>query len=168
MSNSIYSSAPAQLVHGLQILSHLLRKGEQFLQEKQLPESTLLDARLAADMFPLLRQVQIVSDVAKGAVARLSGQEVLSMPDNETSFAQLHQRIEKTINYVQGFQPIDFADADGREIELKGNSYEYHFSAQDFLLTFALPNFYFHLTTTYNILRNQGVEVGKKDFLGLQ
>ncbi|PVZ83862.1 DUF1993 domain-containing protein [Serratia sp. S1B] len=168
MSSSIYSHAPAQLVRGLQILSHLLRKGEQFLQEKQLPESLLLEARLAADMFPLLRQVQIVSDVAKGAVARLSGQEVPSMPDNETNFAQLHQRIEKTISYVQRFQPADFADTDGREIELKGASYEYHFSAEDFLLTFAMPNFYFHLTTAYDILRNQGVAVGKRDFLGLQ
>ncbi len=168
MSLSIYAQCPSQFVRGLQILSNLLKKGERFLQEKQLAESALLEARLAPDMFPLLRQVQIASDAAKGAVARLAGQEVPSMPDNETSFAQLHQRIEKTIAYVQGFQAADFADADARKIELKSKTREFHFSAADFLLTFAIPNFYFHLTTAYNILRNQGVEIGKMDYLGAE
>lgn len=166
MSLSIYAHSPMQFVRGLQILSALLKKGEQFLQQKQQAESVLLEARLAPDMFPLLRQVQIASDAAKGAVARLAGQEVPSMPDNEASFAELHQRIEKTIAYVQGFQAADFAEADGRNIEIKSKTRDFHFTAQDFLLTFAIPNFYFHLTTAYNILRNQGVEVGKWDYLG--
>lgn len=166
MSLSIYAHCPSQFVRGLQILSALLKKGEQFLQEKQLAESVLLEARLAPDMFALLRQVQITSDAAKGAVARLAGQEVPSMPDNEASFAELHQRIEKTIAYVQAFQAADFAEADGRTIEIKSKTRDFNFTAQDFLLTFAIPNFYFHLTTAYNILRNQGVEVGKWDYLG--
>ncbi|OMQ21809.1 DUF1993 domain-containing protein [Serratia oryzae] len=166
MSLSIYAHSPAQFVRGLQNLSSLLQKGEQFLHEKQLAESTLLEARLAADMFPLLRQVQITSDTAKGAVARLSGQEVPVMPDNEASFAELHQRIEKTIAYLQRFQAHDFADSDGRTIKLQSKTREFNFTAEDYLLTFALPNFYFHLTTAYAILRHQGVELGKMDYLG--
>lgn len=166
MSLSIYAHSPAQFVRGLQNLSSLLQKGERFLQEKQLAESTLLDARLAPDMFPLLRQVQITSDTAKGAVARLSGQEVPAMPDNEASFAELHQRIEKTIAYLQRFQPHDFADSDGRAVKLQSKTRELNFTAEDYLLTFALPNFYFHLTTAYAILRHQGVELGKMDYLG--
>ncbi|MFZ1872587.1 MAG: DUF1993 domain-containing protein [Chania sp.] len=166
MSLSIYAHSPAQFVRGLQNLSSLLKKGEQFLHEKQLAESTLLDARLAADMFPLLRQVQITSDTAKGAVARLSGQEVPAMPDNEASFAELHQRIEKTIAYLQRFQPDDFADADVRTITLQSKSREFSFTAEGYLLTFAIPNFYFHLTTAYAILRHHGVELGKMDYLG--
>lgn len=166
MSLSIYAHSPLQFVRGLQILSGLLVKGEQFLLEKQLAESVLLEARLAPDMFPLLRQVQIVSDTAKGAVARLTGQEIPPMPDNETSFAQLYQRIEQTIAYVQRFQPTDFAEAEGRKIVLKSKMRDFDFTAESFLLTFAIPNFYFHLTTAYNILRNQGVELGKMDYLG--
>lgn len=166
MSLSIYAHSPAQFVRGLQNLSSLLQKGEQFLHEKQLAESTLLEARLAPDMFPLLRQVQITCDTAKGAAARLSGQEVPVMPDNEASFAELHQRIEKTIAYLQRFQPHDFADADGRPIKLQSKSREFSFTAEGYLLTFAIPNFYFHLTTAYAILRHQGVELGKMDYLG--
>lgn len=166
MSLSIYAHSPAQFVRGLQNLSSLLQKGEQFLHEKQLAESTLLEARLAPDMFPLLRQVQITCDMAKGAAARLSGQEVPVMPDNEASFAELHQRIEKTIAYLQRFQSHDFADADGRAIKLQSKSREFSFTAEGYLLTFAIPNFYFHLTTAYAILRHQGVELGKMDYLG--
>ncbi|KFK96830.1 MULTISPECIES: DUF1993 family protein [unclassified Serratia (in: enterobacteria)] len=166
MSLSIYAHSPAQFIRGLQNLSSILKKAEQFLHEKQLAESTLLEARLAPDMFPLLRQVQITSDTAKGAVARLSGQEVPAMPDNEASFAELHQRIEKTIAYLQRFQAGDFADADGRTIKLQSKSREFSFTAEGYLLTFAIPNFYFHLTAAYAILRHQGVELGKMDYLG--
>ncbi|WP_127960081.1 DUF1993 domain-containing protein [Serratia microhaemolytica] len=164
---SIYEHAPAQFEHGLQNLLHLLKKAEHFLAQGAVPESQLLDARLAEDMYPLLRQVQLSCDFAKGAVSRLAGRENPVMPDEETSFAQLYQRIENTLAYVKSFQASDFANSEQREIELQGKSYHLKMTAQKFLLAFALPNFYFHLTTAYNILRNQGVEIGKKDFLGM-
>lgn len=166
MSLSIYAHAPAQFIRGLRILSELLHKGESYLKDKQLDEGTLLEARLAPDMFPLLRQVQIVSDTSKGAAARLSGREVPSMPDTETSFAELQQRIEKTIACLREFSAEDFAGSEGRTIVMKAKDRELTFNAQDYLLNFAIPNFYFHLTTAYDILRHRGVDVGKMDYLG--
>lgn len=166
MSLSIYAHAPAQFIRGLRVLSELLHKGETYLKEKPLDEDSLLEARLAPDMFPLLRQVQIVSDTAKGAAARLTGREVPSMPDTETSFAALQERIEKTIAYLQEFSAEDFAGSEGRTVVLKAKDRELTFSAENYLLNFAIPNFYFHLTTAYDILRHRGVDVGKMDYLG--
>lgn len=166
MAQTIYVHAPAQFIRGLRILSELLQKGEAWLGEKQLEESSLLEARLAPDMFPLLRQVQIVSDTAKGAAARLAGQEVPAMADEETSFAELHQRVEKTIAFLQTFRPEDFADSEQRSVVLKAKDRELTFTAENYLLHFAVPNFYFHLTTAYDILRHRGVDVGKMDYLG--
>ena len=117
-------------------------------------------------MFPLVRQVQIVSDTAKGCAARLAGVAVPSYADTEASFAELQERIARTVAFLQGIAIGQVDGSEERAIVLKVHEREIHFSGQSYLLTFALPNFYFHLTTAYAILRHNGVEIGKQDYLG--
>jgi hypothetical protein len=132
----------------------------------QKPEAELIEARLAPDMFALARQVQIASDSAKGAMARLTGGEAPAMPDTETSFAELKQRCDKTIAYLQSIDPVALEVGATREIEMKfPNGGGMRFDGLTFLQGFALPNFYFHASMTYAILRAQGVEIGKFDYL---
>lgn len=124
-----------------------------------------LEARLAPDMHPLTRQIQMVSDAAKGGAARLAGIEPPSMPDEETTFAQLRERLEKTIAFVETIKP---EQVDGREdatIELKFPNGAMTFTGRDFLFNFSLPNFYFHAVTAYGLLRKEGAPLGKMDFL---
>jgi hypothetical protein len=129
-------------------------------------EAILVEARLAADMRPLPAQVQMASDSAKNAVAKLSGVAAPSMPDVETTFAELKARCRATIDYIEGVDPADFAGAEDRVVELTfPNGMGYRFSGAAFLNGFALPNFYFHVTTAYAILRANGVALGKPDFL---
>lgn len=129
-------------------------------------ESALLTARLAPDMHPFPRQIQMASDSAKGAIARLSGTEVPSMPDTETTFAELKARIEKTIAYVKGLDAAAFAGSEDREVVLKFPGNELTFTGAQFLTGFALPNFFFHVAMAYALLRANGVALGKMDFLG--
>ncbi len=130
------------------------------------PEAELMAARLAPDMHPLPRQVQIASDTAKGALARLTGTEPPSMPDDETTIAELKERCDKTIAYLAGFDAAALADAASRPVELKfPNGMAFPMTGQTFLTNFALPNFYFHATTTYALLRAAGVPLGKFDYL---
>lgn len=130
------------------------------------PEAELLEARLAPDMRALPFQYQTASDAAKNAVARLVGIEAPSMPDTETSFAELGERCDKTIAFVKSVDPAAFADSAGRTVELRfPNGMGYRFTGQDYLTGFALPNFFFHVTTAYAILRAAGVSLGKPDFL---
>ncbi|MFM5954532.1 MAG: DUF1993 family protein [Novosphingobium sp.] len=132
----------------------------------QKDEADLLEARLAPDMFPLARQIQIASDGAKGAAARLTGIEAPAMPDTETSFAELKARCDKTIAYLQSVDPAAFDAGESREVVLTfPNGGGMRFDGATFLTGFAVPNFYFHATATYAILRAQGVELGKADFL---
>ena len=129
-------------------------------------EAELLEARLIEDMYPLPKQYQLVSDSAKGAVARLAGMEAPSMPDTEASFAELQQRCDKTIAFVESVDRSAFAGAEERMIELKfANGMGYRWNGADYLRNFVLPNFYFHATTAYAIMRAQGVSLGKPDFL---
>jgi hypothetical protein len=129
-------------------------------------EAKLLEARLAPDMKPLPAQYQMASDTAKNAVARLTGTSAPPMPDTETSFTELAERCTKTIDYVRGFDAAALADAEDREVELKfPNGMGYRWRGADYLAGFALPNFFFHVTTAYAILRNAGVALGKPDFL---
>ena len=129
--------------------------------------TALVDARLFEDMKPLTAQYQFASDSAKNAIARLIGETAPSMPDTEASFSELQERCDKTIAYIESVDPAAFAGSDEREVVMKfPNGMGYRFTGADYLRRFALPNFYFHATTAYAILRHNGVDVGKGDFLG--
>lgn len=129
-------------------------------------ESELLEARLAPDMRPFPAQYQMASDSAKNALARLTGTEAPSMPDTENSFAELRDRCDRTIVYLKSFDADSLEGSDGREVVLKfPNGMGYRFHGAEYLATFALPNFFFHVTTAYAILRNAGISLGKPDFL---
>lgn len=133
----------------------------------QKDEAALIEARLTPDMFPLARQIQIASDAAKGAGARMTGIEAPAMPDEETTFAQLKERCDKTIAFLQSVDPAAFDAGAGKEVVITfPNGAGIKFDGQTFLTGFTVPNFYFHATTTYAILRAQGVEIGKQDYLG--
>ena len=125
-----------------------------------------LDARLAPDMFKLTQQVQIATDFAKGASSRLAGREVPRYEDNEASFAELQARIAKTRDYLSTFKPADFEGSEERTVTLKVGGKDVELKGQKYLLDVALPNFYFHVTTAYDILRHNGVPLGKGNFLG--
>ncbi|CAB3758573.1 DUF1993 domain-containing protein [Paraburkholderia solisilvae] len=168
MTISMYRASVPVLIRGLTNLQAILGKGQAHAAEKQLEPSVLPNARLFPDMLPLARQVHIVTDNAKGCAARLAGVEAPRYDDVEVSFDELTTRIEKTIAYLKGFKPEQIDGSEARHISLKMRSGPVEFSGLDYLLGFVLPNFYFHITTAYNILRHNGIEVGKMDFLGKQ
>jgi hypothetical protein len=151
----------------LKNLSAILDKAEAFAAEREIEPEVLLNWRLASDMFPLTRQVQIAADFAKGTTARLAGAEVPKYADDETTFAALKARIAKTVKFVEGFKPKDIDGSETRDITLTVGGQDMHFKGEPYLVHFALPNFYFHATTAYNILRRCGVEIGKRDFIGM-
>ncbi len=153
------------LVHTLKSLSHILKKGEEYADAKKIEHSVLLNARLFPDMFPLTRQIQIATDMSKGAAARLAGVEIPAYEDDETTFEQLQARIAKTIAFIESIEPAQLTDAQTRDITITVRKIELKFTGQDYLLKWVMPNVYFHVTTTYNILRHNGVELGKPDFL---
>lgn len=166
MSLSMYELTVPVFVRGLENLSTVLKKGEAFAKANGISEADFVTARLAEDMFPLTRQVQIASDAAKGAGARLSGAEVPSFADTETTFAELQERIAKTIGFLKSVDAQGFEGSEAKSVELKVGPNQYKFMGKDFLLGFAYPNFYFHITTAYGILRHKGVDLGKMDYLG--
>lgn len=148
-------------------LSAILEKGEAFATAKKIEPSVLLNARLAPDMFALTRQVQIACDMIKGGAARLGGVEVPSHPDDETTFAQLKARVAKVRDFVNSIPAANFAGSENKPLTLKMRHGDRHFdNGLDYLRFYAMPNFYFHITTTYAILRHNGVELGKSDFIG--
>ncbi|CAI9407549.1 hypothetical protein ANOBCDAF_01678 [Pleomorphomonas sp. T1.2MG-36] len=149
----------------LKSLVHLLKIGEAEGPARGLSEEALLGARLAPDMFELKRQVQIATDHAKGAMARLAGLDVPSFPDNEQTFAELYARIDKTLAFVASVQATSVNGREETIVTLKLRQETMELTAIDYLQGFALPNFYFHLTTAYDILRHLGMPVGKRDFL---
>ena len=151
---------------GLDALSAILCKAEAHATAKKIDETVLLQARLFPDMLPFVRQVQMACDLSKGAAARLGGVEVPSFPDTEATFAQLHDRIARTRDFIGSVAPAAIDGSETRSVSLKGRDRTLEFNGQDYLLGFVLPNFYFHLTTAYAILRHNGVEIGKMDFLG--
>ncbi len=156
----------SHFIHSLTALSAILGKAEAHAEAKKIKPEVLPQARLIADMFPLWRQVTIVTDHAKGASARLAGLEVPSYPDTETTLAELQARIAKTIAFIQTIPDSAYDGAEARTITVKAGPRELTFPALQYLHSYAVPNFYFHMTTTYNILRANGVDVGKVDFLG--
>ncbi|WP_430398952.1 DUF1993 domain-containing protein [Ferrovibrio sp.] len=168
MSLSMYQASVPVYLRGLDRVDYFLTKGEEFAAANNIPLAELAEAKLAPDMYSLIRQVQSVSDAAKGGAARLAGLEPPSMPDTETTFPELHARIAKTVAFLKGLDPKAFDTAADRDIVLKTRVRELHFKGANFLLGFSLPNFYFHVTTAYDILRHKGVPLGKMDFLGGQ
>jgi hypothetical protein len=160
---SMYRATVPVLIRGLKILSTLLEKGEAHAKETG---ADLTGARLAPDMLTLVGQIQRISDTSKGAIGRLTEIVPPPMADEEVSFADLQARVAKTIAFLESVDPAAFDGADTREVTLKAGPFEAKMSGEDCLLGFVLPNFYFHLTTAYGILRNQGVAVGKLDYLG--
>jgi uncharacterized protein len=166
MALSMYQAAVPAFLQLLNSLSAILDKAEAFAEERKIDPAVLLNYRLAPDMFPLTRQVQVATDQAKGCCARLAGVEVPKYADDETTFAELKARIARTTDFVQGFKPSDIDGSEERDIAITAGSRELRFKGQQYLVSFVLPNFYFHVTTAYNILRHCGLPIGKRDFLG--
>lgn len=166
MSISIYDILVPTVNRVCNNMLAVLKKGEAFAAAKKIDMSVLLNSRLAPDMFPLTRQVQIATDGVKAAAARLAGIEIPSFPDTETTLPELEARIAKTLEFINGIAPEKLAGSEDRVIHVPRRSGDLHIKGLPYLLDFVLPNFYFHATTLYDILRHNGVEVGKNDFLG--
>jgi hypothetical protein len=167
MSISLYQASVPVFIRGLESLSRIIEKGAMHAVARKIDPDTFLQSRLYPDMFPLLRQVQIVSDTSKGAGARLAGLEVPNMPDTEASFLELQQRIAKTLHFLRSLKPEQIDGQESRRITIPTRTRgELEFNGQSYLLEFALPNFFFHVSTAYGILRHNGVEIGKWDYLG--
>jgi uncharacterized protein len=166
MSLSMYQASVPAFLQMLNNLTACFEKAEAFATERKVEEAVLLNWRLAPDMFALTRQVQIAADFAKGTTARLAGAAVPSYADEEKSFAEIKQRIAKTVTFVQGFKPADIDGSEDRDITLTIAGQEMRFKGLPYLVHFSLPNFYFHATTAYDILRACGVPLGKRDFIG--
>lgn len=162
---SMFDATISPLSRTLKNLSHILKKGEEYADAKKIEHDILLNARLFPDMYPLIRQVQIATDMSKGAAARLAGVEIPKYEDTETTFAELYARITKTLDFIASIQPEQLVDADTRDITVTVRKIELKFTGQDYLLKWVMPNVYFHAATAYNILRHNGVELGKPDFL---
>jgi hypothetical protein len=166
MSLSMYQATVPVFVRMLRDLSAILAKAAAYADAKAIDPSVLVNARLAPDMYPFAHQVQIATDGVKGCIARLAGIEVPSYADTETTFAELQARIAKTVAFIQSVNAEQIDGSEERLITLKALGKEKSFRGQPYLLGFVLPNFYFHVTTAYTILRHTGVEIGKTDLLG--
>jgi hypothetical protein len=166
MSLTMYQASIPVFVRMLGNLSTILDKAAAHAEAKKIDPAIFVNASLAPDMYPLSRQVQIATDIVKGCAARLAGIEVQRYEDNETTFAELQARIAKTETFLQSVSASQIDGSEDRKITLKFGSRELTFLGQAYLLDFVLPNFHFHLTTTYAILRHNGVEIGKKDYTG--
>ena len=166
MSISMSSASLPVLRHYLSILSNLLDKAEMHAATRNIKAAALLEARLYPDMFPLIGQVQLACDFAKGAVARLAGVENPSFADDETNFTQLHARIDRTLEFINSVDSTRIDGSEARAVSLKFGRLALSAGGQDYLVGFAIPSFLFHVTATYALLRHNGVEIGKLDFLG--
>jgi len=166
MSISMYAASVPVFKQILGSLAAILEKAETHAAAKKIDPQALLQARLFPDMFGLTRQIQIAADLAKGAAARLGGVEVPRYEDNEQSFADLQARIAKTLAFIDSVPSAQIEDSEVRDITLSAGSNTLNFKGLSYLLHFVLPNFLFHATTAYDILRHNGVELSKKDFLG--
>ncbi|PMZ71987.1 DUF1993 domain-containing protein [Pseudomonas sp. FW305-70] len=167
MTISLYDASVPVFQQMLNALSDVLKKAEAHAAEKNIDPNAFLQARLFPDMFPLVRQVQIAVDFAKGVSSRLAEVEVPKYDDTETTFAELQALLSKVLAYIGEFTPAQINGKEGIEIVTRpGTPKEKRFSGQSYLLTYGLPQFFFHVTTTYALLRHNGVEVGKRDYMG--
>jgi len=166
MSLSMFKASVPAFQRTLTALDAILDKASAYAEERKIDPAVLISARLAPDMYPFSRQVQMATDHAKGCSARLAGLPVPSFTDTEATFPELKARIAKTLEFVGSVRPDQIDGSEERPVSLKAGPRELSFTGQDYLVFFALPNFYFHVTTAYGILRHNGVPVGKLDFLG--
>jgi len=166
MALNLYDVSLPVLIRGLTNLAAIIDKAAAHAEAKKIDPVVLAQMRLYPDMFPLSRQIQIACDIAKGAGARLAAIETPKHEDNEVNLADLKHRIAKTLDFLKGISPDKLAGADTRAIEIKGPSFTLNFTGVSYLNNFVLPNFYFHETVAYALLRHNGVELGKGDFLG--
>ena len=166
MTISMYQASVPLMTKMLINLKSILQKAIAHAKAKKIEESALLNARLYPDMFVLTRQVQIACDFGRATAARLAGQEPPAYEENEQSLAELVSRIERSVDYLQSLKPQQIDGSETREITIQIGGQPVHFVGQNYLLRFALPNFYFHHTAAYAILRQCGVEIGKRDYLG--
>lgn len=166
MSISVHEQVVVSFTHSLHALSALLERARAHAEASNYDVANLLAARLFPDMFALARQVQQTTDFAKSAAARLAGVDLPKWPDTETTLVELQARLRKAIDFLASVEPAQFEGAEHRTIELTTPAGKLSFTGRDFLLHWAIPNFYFHCTTVYNLLRHNGVPIGKFDFLG--
>ncbi|MCX7265264.1 MAG: DUF1993 domain-containing protein [Betaproteobacteria bacterium] len=166
MSLSMYQASVPRFVNALKNLSHILEKAQAHAEAKKIDPLILASSRLYPDMLPLTKQVQIASDTCKGLVSRLAGVDIPSYEDTEKTLVDLQARVTKTMAYVESFTPAQIDGTEDKDIVVKRGEKETHYKGMQFLLGHAIPNVYFHITTTYNILRHNGVEIGKSDYLG--
>jgi len=166
MSLSMYQASTPVFIRGLENLSAILDKAAAHAEARKIDPAVFINARLAPDMFPLSRQVQIASDGVKACAARLAGIEVPSYEDTETTFPELQARIKKTVAFLKSVNAAKIDGSEERKVTFKLRGKDVSLMGQPYLLNFVLPNFYFHLTTAYAILRHNGLEIGKMDYLG--
>jgi hypothetical protein len=166
MTISMYQASVPRFANILGNLSNIMDKTQAHIDARKIADASLTGYRLFPDMLPLTSQVQIACDAAKGVVARLAGIDAPVFEDNEKTIADLKARIAKTIAFIQSVSPAQIDGTEDKAIVTKRGDKETHYKGMQFLLGHAIPNFYFHVTTTYNILRHNGVEIGKRDYLG--
>jgi hypothetical protein len=166
-SLSLYQFSVPVLVHSLKALSAIVDKAQAYAGDSNVDETVLTSARLFPNMFPFSRQIQIACDVSKACGARLAGVENPSMVDTETTFDELKGRIAKTVAFLEGLDKEAIDGAGDKEISFKAGPHELTFSGQAYVREWVYPNFYFHVTTAYNLLRHNGLSIGKPDFLGM-
>ncbi len=166
MSITMFQASVPVFQKMLTNLSGILVKAAAYADDRKIDPSVLLATRIFPDMLPLVRQIQIAADFAKGTGARLAGCDVPSFPDTETTFSALQDRLEKTQSFLASLKPEQIDGSEERAITIKGHGMEFNFKGLDYLTNFALPNFYFHMTTAYAILRMSGLDIGKRDFVG--
>jgi hypothetical protein len=166
MTISMYQASAPRLINSMRNLSTILDKTQAYIDAKKIDPAALLQFRLYPDMLNLTRQIQIATDTAKGVVARLAGVDIPTYEDNETSVAELQARIAKTIAFIEGITPAQIDGTEDKAIVTKRGDKETHYTGMQFLLGHAIPNVYFHISMAYAILRHNGVEIGKRDYLG--
>ncbi|MGH8120925.1 MAG: DUF1993 domain-containing protein [Gammaproteobacteria bacterium] len=166
MSLSMYQASVPVLTRALKNLDGVLRKGEAFAEAKTIDPAVLINDRLAPDMFPLARQIQMATDIARRGVARLAGVEPSKFEDTEKTFADLHDRINRSITFLESFQPQQIDGTENKPLVVEIRNKQVNFTGREMLLNFTLPNVFFHCTTAYAILRHNGVDLGKPDYLG--
>ena len=166
MTISMYQASAPRFVNMLSNLSAILDKAQAHVDAKKLDPEELMDSRFFPDMFPMKRQVQVACDSAKGVVARLAGVDIPKHDDSEQTLADLKARIEKTVEFINTLQPAQIDGTEDKDVAFRLGGQHVRFTGQQYLLGFALPNFYFHVATAYDLLRHAGVEVTKRDYIG--
>ncbi len=166
MTISMYQASIPVFIRHLKHLSDILQKAQDYATSKKIEPAALINFRLAPDMLPFVRQIQIVSDTVKAGASRLAGVEIPSYTDNETSFDELKERLAKTIKYLESFKAEQIDGTENKKISYHQHGRDRNFVGMQYLLDYLLPNLFFHISIAYAILRHNGLEIGKKDYLG--